>query len=102
MSNDFNKTSGHNLRIDSKEAKSLFLQSIEEKYPKFVDKVRSEIIEASKEGEFTVTVRFEIAEFNLSKTEQKQISQYYSMLGYNGIGFRLSGGKSLYFYLIWK
>ena len=101
MSNDFNKTSGHNLRIDSKEAKSLFLQSIEEKYPEFVNKVRSEIIEASKEGEFTVTVRFEIAEFNLSKTEQKQISQYYSMLGYNGIGFR-PGGKSLYFYLIWK
>tara|TARA_B100000767_G_C19521443_1_gene432672 strand:- start:387 stop:695 length:309 start_codon:yes stop_codon:yes gene_type:complete len=102
MSNDFNKTSGHNLRIDSKEAKSLFLQSIEEKYPEFVDKVRSEIIETSKQGEFTITVRLKADEFNLSKTVQTQISQYYSMLGYNGIGFRLSGPSGMYFYLSWK
>ena len=102
MSNDFNKTSGHNLRIDSKEAKSLFLQSIEEKYPEFVDRVRFEIIQASKQGTFTVTVRLEIAEFNLNKTERTQISQYYSMLGYNGIGFRLSGHSGMYFYLSWK
>lgn len=101
MSNDFNKTSGHNLRIDSKEAKSLFLQSIEEKYPEFVDKVRSEIIKASKQGEFTVTVRFETAEFNLSKTERNQITQYYSMLGYKGIGFSMNS-NNMYFYLVWE